>query len=295
MELRQLRTFSAIARLGSFAQAADALGYAQSSVTTHIQTLEAEMKVKLFERLAHRVELTQPGRALLPYAEQILKLAAEALVITVNPSLPQGTLTLGTNESLGTYRLPKLLEIYRKEYPQVELALKFNNCEKICEDLRQNKIDAALIINNKTWENDIVSVNISQENMVFIAAPNHPLAPLPAVNPKDLARTCVILTEPGCSYRQTLEQFLKNERTTPQSTLEASSVETIKQLVMLGLGISLLPQFAVEKELSDGKLFALPWKKPISDFHVQLLYHRDKWLSPTLQSFFQTVHRYSTL
>lgn len=295
MELRQLKTFATIAGLGSFAQAADALGYAQSSVTTHIQTLEAEMNVKLFERLGHRVELTQQGKALLPYAEQILKLASEALAITANSAIPQGTLTLGTNESLGTYRLPKLLEMYRREYPQVELVLKFSNCEKICEDLRQNKIDAALIINNKTWGNDIVSGNISQEKMVFIATPNHSLAQKTSIVPEDLAETGVILTEPGCSYRQTLEQLLKNSRVTPQSTLEANSIETIKQLAILGMGVSLLPCFAVEKELSEGRLVALPWANPISDFYVQLLYHRDKWLSPTLKSFFQVVSQYSCL
>jgi DNA-binding transcriptional LysR family regulator len=145
MEFRQLKTFVTIATLGSFVQAADALGYAQSTITNHIQMLENEMGVRLFERLGHRVMLTNQGKSLLPYAEQILKLTSEAVKIVGDPAVPQGNLIIGSNESLGTYRLPILLQAYRQAYPKVEMILRFVNCDTIYEDIRKNKIDVVMV------------------------------------------------------------------------------------------------------------------------------------------------------
>jgi DNA-binding transcriptional LysR family regulator len=89
----------------------------------------------------------------------------------------------------------------------------------------------------------------------------------------------------------TLEKLFKDFRLAPQSILEAGSIETIKQLVMSGLGISMLPRFTVEKELADGRIQAIRWDGPVPGYIVQLLYHKDKWLSPTLQAFLQVVRR----
>lgn len=293
MEFRHLKTFVTIAKLGSFVQAAVAQGYAQSSITNHIHTLETELGVRLFERLGHRVVLTAQGKSLLSYAEQMLRLSTEAAKSIANSDILHGTLTIGTNESLGAYRLPPLLQAYRKAYPQVELILKFANCDVICDDIRKNTMDVGVIINNQVKEHDLVVEEISREQMLFLADPNHWLAQKEAVRPWDLAETCVILTAPGCSYRLTLEKIFKDSGLKPQSILEAGSIETIKQLVMIGLGIAMLPRFTVEKELAEGRMHAICWAGPIPDYAIQLVHHKDKWLSPTLQAFFQAVRQHS--
>lgn len=292
MELRQLKTFALIAKLGSFVQAADRLGYAQSTITNHIQILENEMGVRLFERLGHRVMLTNQGKSLLPYAEQVIKLTSEALTIIANTDDLQGKLTIGTGESLGTYRLPGVFQTYRRAYPKVEMILKFASCTTICDRIRNNEIDVGIIINDKIMGEDLIVENISDEQMLFLTAPDHPLALKKIITPHDLAETCVILTEPGCSYRSSVERILKDCRVSPQSFLEASSIETIKQLIMLGLGISMLPRFTVEKELAEGRIHAICWDGPIPNYKVQMLYHKDKWISPTLQSFLGTTREY---
>jgi DNA-binding transcriptional LysR family regulator len=289
MELRQLKTFAAIAKLGSFVQAADMLGYAQSTITSHIQILENEMGVRLFERFGHRIMLTNQGKSLLPYAEQIIKLTSEALAITANTDVPRGKLAIGTSESLGTYRLPGLFQNYRRAYPKVEMILKFANCTTICDSIRTNEIDIGIIINDKIVEEDLIVEDISNEQMLFLAAADNPLALKETITPYDLAETCVILTEPGCSYRSSVEKIVKDFRVSPQSFLEASSTEAIKQLIMLGLGISMLPRFTVEKELAEGRIHNICWDGPIPEYKVQMLYHKDKWISPTLQTFLSTA------
>lgn len=285
MEFRQLKTFVNIAKLGSFAQAAEKLGYAQSTITNQIQTLENEVGVKLFERLGHRIMLTHHGKSLLLYAEQIIHLTSEALEAVSNTDTPQGKLIIGTSESLGTYRLPELLSDYRRTYPKVDMIIKYDNCSTICDYLRTNQIDIGFTIDNRKYEDDLLVYHISKEQMLFLVSPDHPLSKKEKVTPNDLSDTGIIYTEPGCSYRQTMEEVLSNFKISLQSVLEASSIESIKQLIMLGLGISMLPHFTVEKELADSRLCAVAWEGPNPDYYMRMLHHKDKWISPTIQAF----------
>jgi DNA-binding transcriptional LysR family regulator len=144
MELRQLKTFLLIAKSGSFVRAADELGYAQSTITNHIQMLENEMGVRLFERLGHRVVLTHQGKALLPYAEQVIKLTSEALEVVANPDIPQGKLTIGTTTSLGTYCLPELFQILPQGLSEGGDDIKVRNRNTICNDIRKNELISGL-------------------------------------------------------------------------------------------------------------------------------------------------------
>lgn len=124
MEYKQLISFVTVAKLGSFTKTAEKLSYAQSTVSAHIQSLEEELSTVLFERLGRRVSLTREGKKLLFYAEQIIKLNDEAREIILGSASPRGTITIGSPESLCVYRLPHLLQEYRKLYPKVELILK---------------------------------------------------------------------------------------------------------------------------------------------------------------------------
>ncbi len=106
MEIKQLTTFSVIAKTGNFSEAAKILGYAQPTVTTHIQSLEAELNVKLFERLGHRVKLTPQGKRLLCYSEHILKYSSEAITELSSNGTIAGKISVGANESFSVVRLP---------------------------------------------------------------------------------------------------------------------------------------------------------------------------------------------
>lgn len=292
MDFRQLKTFLSIAKIGSFVQAAAYLGYTQSTVTTHIKDLESYLEIKLFDRLGHKVNLTAEGRCFKTYAEKIMKLADEAKEAVTPSDTPHGTMILGTGESLSTYKLPALLQAYRRDYAKVEIILKFANCNKIRDSIRNNEVDIALIIDRQVEYPDFIVKCLSVEPMFFITAPDHPLAKK-TISPQDLLETCLILTEPGCSYRATIEKLLTDSFATPRSCMEVNSTETIKQLVMLGLGISLLPQYAIEKELQNHQLVTADWHVPLPEYRIQLIYHKSKWLSPALRAFVETVDRLS--
>lgn len=289
MEFRQLQALVAIAQAGSFVQAAQDLGYAQSTITAQIQGLEAELGVRVFERLGRRVFLTAEGENLLPYAEKILQLAVQGKEAAQATGEPRGRLVIGSGESLSTYRLPPLFRDFRSRYHQVEVALKFSNCCLMRELIRKNEVDLGILIDQKVTDPDLYTELLSQEDMIFLVSPGHPLAMEKGVGPNQLADQCIILTEPGCSFRRTFETILREAGITSRSTLEVNSLESIKQFVGLGLGVAMLPRFTAATELAEGRIVSLNWAGPMPEYYVQAVYHKDKWLSPTLQVFLKLV------
>ncbi|MDD7794458.1 LysR family transcriptional regulator [Clostridium sp. 'White wine YQ'] len=287
MDLKQLNSFVTICKLQSFTGAADELGYAQSTITTQIKLLENELEVKLFERIGKNISLTYQGKKLLPYAKQMLKMSAEIKDVITNDSVPSGVLTIGAAESLCVLRLPEILKEYRSLYPQVEISLKFGSCSEFRHFLRDNIIDVAFSLGTKIDGSDFVTEIVSNEEMLLLTAPGHKLINKEVVYPKDIENEQLILTEVGCSYRAVFENMLGSYNIKPNLILETGSVQAIKQFTMSGLGISLLPRVAVEEELAQGRLVKLNWA--INDFGIvsQVIYHKDKWISPALKAFLE--------
>lgn len=285
MDFKQLNAFVAISKFQSFTKAAETLGYAQSSITNQIKLLENELEVRLFERIGKNVTLTHEGKKLLPYAKQMLKLSNDIKNTVFNKETPSGTLTIGAAESLCVLRLPEILKEYKKLYPEVEVSLKFGSCSDFRYFLTDNIIDVAFSLGIKIDSDEFISEVEIPEPMLLLAYPGHPLINKKAVLPEDIENEPLILTETGCSYRAALENILTNCTVKPNVALETGSVQAIKQFTMSGLGITLLPKVAVEDEINSGKLIPLNWSGPDFQIISQVLYHKDKWISPALREF----------
>jgi DNA-binding transcriptional LysR family regulator len=285
MDLKQLNSFITICKLQSFTQAADSLGYAQSTITTQIKLLENELGVKLFERIGKSITLTHQGKKLLPYAKQMLKLSSEIKNVLTSEEVPSGVLTIGAAESLCVLRLPEILKEYRRLYPNVEVSMKFGNCTDFRHFLRDNFIDVAFSLGTRIESEDFITEISFDEPMLLLTAPGHHLIDKSEVLPEDIAKEPLILTELGCSYRAVFENMLNSLNLKANVVLETGSVQAIKQFTMSGLGVTLLPKVAVEEELSSGRLVALNWSGPDFGIVSQVLYHKDKWLSPALKAF----------
>lgn len=290
MELRQLNTFMAIAEHGSFSKAAQELGYAQSTITSQIQVLEAELNVRLFERLGHNIALTHEGRKLLPISEQILRLSKEAKTILSHQSEPSGSLSIGAVESLCVTKLPKLLAEYRSRYPAVELLIKFGTSDEFMGALKSNAIDIAFFVDQVITNDDFIKMMESLEPMALICTPEHSLAGRDKVYPQDLSGEPLILTESCCGYRKHFDSILSQFNIKPRSVIETGNVQAIKQLILSGMGITFLPQTAVEEELQQKRLVRLSWEGPEFRIFTQVMYHRTKWMSAALKAFIDLIH-----
>jgi DNA-binding transcriptional LysR family regulator len=121
--------------------------------------------------------------------------------------------------------------------------------------------------------------------VLVIASSDHPLARAPEVRAVDLVGEPILLTEPGCNYRNLFEHALIADGVYPASNLEFGSIETIKQCVMARMGIAVLPAVAVAAEIAQGRLVALNWSARPIEVVTQIVWHKDKWLSPALRAF----------
>ncbi len=285
MDTRYLQTFREVAKWQSFTKAAEALGYAQSSVTTQVQNLETEFGVELFERWGRKIRLTHAGEQLMRYAEQVLSLMQEAREVLSQESQLAGTLTIGTVESLAAFYLPPYIQAFRREHPQMKVLIRPGVCSDLIQGVREGVYDFAVILDRLHHHPDLTCVNLAEEEMAVIAPPGHRLAARDEVRPEDFAGETLIVTEAGCSYREMMEGVLRAAGTTPESSLEFGSLEAIKQCVVYGLGVSLLPRIAVEAEVRQGQLVILPFRHPGIRIYRQLVYHNKKWMSQALRRF----------
>jgi DNA-binding transcriptional LysR family regulator len=268
------------------------LNYAQSSVSAQIQALESEFGRPLFERIGKRVMLTQAGQQLKSYADEILRLADEALIAIPNDCEPSGTLTIGSVESLCTYRLSPILGHYRSLYPKVELIFRTGICSNLRKSVMDGTLDAALTLEPSVSSEVLISEPLIQEPMLVLAHAHHPLVHNDRVRPQDLDGETILVTEPGCSYREIFERILSDAGIKAPMKIEFASVEAIKQCVIAGLGIAVLPEMAVAKEVEQKQLIPLHWDGPKFAIITQLCWHKDKWISPALRAFLDMTKQF---
>lgn len=292
MEIKYLNTFLVVARELSFSKASDVLNYAQSSVTAHIQSLENELGVQLFERLGKKVVLTEEGHRLLSYAEKITELVEEAKDEVPGSSAPGGVLVIGAHESQCAYRLPPILREFRTRYPKVRLVFRpIISDRNLHELLRQGSIDAAFMLDIPVTPTGLAVERLINENIMVLAHPEHRLARLDKVLPQEMNKETILTTEEGCAYRRLFEQALGDAGVRPAAKIEFSSIESIKQCVIAGLGIAVLPEMTVSRELAAGEITALHWSGPAFPVMTMIAWHKDKRITPTLEAFLDTTRR----
>ncbi|XJZ27474.1 LysR family transcriptional regulator [Bacillota bacterium Lsc_1132] len=280
MELRHLITLKTIVERGGFKKAAEHLGYAQSSVTTHIQELEEEVGKPLFDRLGKKVVLTHYGERLLSYAVKIIELHAQALSTDEEPI---GDLIIGISESLTISRVPSILLEYKKSYPNVNLSLKSIENYNVASKLQNGDIDLALVLEKEDWSMpEIYSEKLKREKMVLISP----------LEKEENTRT-VLYTERLCSYKSVFDEYLRYKQMDVKESLDFQSVEAIKQCVRSGLGISIVPYFSVKEEIESNKLKGEEVEPELPAIATFLTYHKDKWLSPSMKSMISLIRNHA--
>ncbi|MER6128926.1 LysR family transcriptional regulator [Streptomyces sp. NPDC001795] len=287
MELRLLVTFEKVATVLSFTRAAAELKYAQSSVTSQIRTLESSLGTELFDRLGSRIRLTEAGERLLPYARQIIELSEEARAAVSGAQEPAGTLTVGTMESLTSYRLPPLLELFHHRYPKVRLSLRTTIGDETRQALRQGAYDLGFLMEEQTEHAGLETEVLAVERLALVAAAGHPLAGK-EIAACDLVRESLLATEPGCAYRDLFERELT--ALAPVDFMEFGTIEATKRAAAAGLGISLLPEVTVAAELAEGSLVRLLWEPPFT-LRTQLAWRAGKRLPAHARLFVQQARK----
>lgn len=284
MDVKNLITFIHVAEKNSFTKAARTLGYSQSTVSFQIRQLETELNVQLFERINHTVALTERGREVLKYAHQISKLTQELERGMQEEQAVCGHFRLAVPDSLCDSLLEEGFADFRSRYPGITLKIIATGTEEMFRLINQNEADAILTLDNHIYDTGYVIVREEQVRMHFVAASGHPLTEEENVSVRELVREPFVLTEKGMSYRRLMDEKLAAMSLEIQPVLEVGSTRILCSLVEQGVGISYLPDYVTARGVKEGRLAFIH----VEDFDIeiwkQLLYHRDKWVSPRMES-----------
>jgi DNA-binding transcriptional LysR family regulator len=242
VELRHIYTFQAIVKEGSFFRAAEKLMYAQSTITLHIQQLEAELGVKLFIRQGKKVQLTEAGRSLQEQADSLVARATALQETMFNLVAGEaGHVRVGAIEPTASLRLPQILVPFCQERPRIHLTIEVGNTKVISQRVASGKLDIG-ICSPPDAHLGLDFEPLFTEQMTLLLPQDHPLADQPTIHIQDLKGQRLLLNERGCAYRETIERILQQHRVNPYSGLEIGSLETIKHAVQRGLGLAIVPR-----------------------------------------------------
>lgn len=249
MDSADLKTFEAVARMGGMSRAAVELHTVQSNVTARIRLLEQELGTRLFVRQSRGVSLTPAGRRLLPYAERMRDLLAQARHAVTDDGTPQGPLLLGSLETTAALRLPHILAAFAQAWPAVDLTLATGTSATLIEDVLRSRLDGALVV-GPVHHPELTEELMVREEMVLVTAGG--VAGWDALRHRGDLK--IVVFRAGCAYRAQLETMLAERGAVGVRRIELGTLEGILGCVAAGIGVTLLPRGVIDAVWRDGRL-----------------------------------------
>ena len=308
MDFHQLRIFLEVARQKSFSRAAENIFLSQPTVSAHIKSLENEIGTPLFDRGQRELQLTQAGKILFKYAQELLDIKEEALLaIQKDYQILQGHLGIAASSVPGAYLLPRLLKTFHRKYPQVTFSVLLRDTKQVLESVKEYTYDLGFT-GEPGIKEGLGQVKLVEDELVLISSGETKIQGAKKTDIKEPGlfsleiSECLqmpfILREPGSATRKVFEKALQ-KRFGQNLTLNVigyfESQEAIKEAVKAGLGVTVISKKAVEKELESGllvgyKIKGLPLKR-----NFYLVFRKKRILPPLSQAFLQFTLQFFNL
>lgn len=284
---RRLQVFHTVARLLSFTKAAETLHMTQPAVTFQIRQLEEYFNTRLFDRTHNRISLTQAGERVFEYADRIISLYAEmdSKVRDLTGDV-SGILIIGASTTIAEYVLPSLLGEFQEQHGGINIRLKVSNSTGIVHMVEDNSVDVGVVESPVTNKNLAVEV-CWHDKLVLVCPPNHPMAKKSKITVEDLKALPFICREEGSGTREFICEYLakKNVQLNDLNLgLEVGNPEAIKSAVEAGLGVSIVSQATIVKELKLGTLVGRPLDPPL-ERPFSIVYQRQKFRLRAIEEF----------
>ncbi len=284
MDFKNLSTFIQVAELNSFTKAGEKLGYSQPTISFQIKQLEKDLGVQLFERIGHTITLTEKGKNVLAYAQQICRTSEEMLQLASKDCEPKGIIRLAMADSLCTPLIINKFVEFTTLYPKVSLNIKTAGTNELFRLLDHNEADIVCTLDNHIYDTSYIISNEEKIGVNFVCSVVNPLSKLKRVTIDDLISQPFILTEKGMSYRRLLDENLAQKSIEIHPILEIGSADHISKLVEANAGVAFLPDYVTEKAVKEKKIVRLSVDDINIELWKQLLYHRNKWVSLQMQT-----------
>ncbi|RKD22842.1 transcriptional regulator [Ammoniphilus oxalaticus] len=251
---QHLVVFVKVVDLKSFSQAAEQLHMTQPAVSQYIQSLERLMGVKLLDRTSKMVRLNKAGEIVYHHAVEILGLYSrmQSLVDDLS-NTASGTLSIGASYTFGEHVLPHIIAKLSKQYPHIKPTITIGNTKEISDLVRNHQLDIGIVEGNFN-QRQLSVENFAEDLMYIFTSAEHPFTQLEMITAAELKEETWIVREVGSGTREAAEKMFVSFGFIPVKVLEFGSAQLIKESVEAGLGITLLSQWATQKELSLGTL-----------------------------------------
>lgn len=253
--LEQLVILRAVAKGGSFKNAAQSLFLTQPAVSLQIQNLEKQLKTNLFDRTKKQIELTEAGTLLLRYSNRILALCEESSRVLDDLSeLQSGKLVIGASQTTGTYLMPKIIGLFQQKYPNINVKLNVDSTRKVAWHLMNRQVDIGIVGGKipKELRKILEITPYVEDELALIVPPSHPYVKLECIKKEDLYDLKFISLNSYSTIRTVVDDTLsKNgiDVTRLKVEMELNSIEAIKNAVQSSLGAAFVSVSAITKEL----------------------------------------------
>jgi DNA-binding transcriptional LysR family regulator len=293
--LDQLRILKAIAVEGSFKRAADSLYVSQPAVSLQVQNLERQLDVPLFDRGGRRAQLTEAGHLLLTYGEKILTLCQETCrAIEDLQNLQGGTLIVGASQTTGTYLLPRMIGIFRQQYPDVAVQLHVHSTRRTSWSVANGQVDLAIVGGEIPAElqESLKILPYAEDELALILPVNHELAQIGVVQRDDLYQLQFIALDSQSTIRKVIDQVLTRcgiDTRRLKIEMELNSIEAIKNAVQSGLGAAFVSVSAIEKELEMEVLHRAKVEEVVVKRLLSVIYNPNRYRSKAADAFIREI------
>ncbi len=256
MDTESLKAFIAVARTASFSEAARELFITQPAVSKRIASLEAHLNHTLFDRLGKEVALTEAGNTLMPDALKILQNIhdTERAIRELSGEIV-GTLRVATSHHIGLHHLPPVLRAFASQHRNVNLQFEFLDSEQAHDKVMKGECELAVVTLAPKLEAPLESAVLWHDPLKFVAGPDHPLAKASSLSLKDLSMQPAILPDLNTFTGRLVKATFDKKSLSIKLSMATNYLETIKMMVSVGLGWSVLPTTLIDKHM---KVLDLP-------------------------------------
>jgi DNA-binding transcriptional LysR family regulator len=289
MEIRNLNTFLQVAAIQNFTQAARLLGYSQSNVSAQIQQLEQDVGAPLFDRIGRSVTLTQYGRNLLPFAQQIVTTAFRMENLCRSETAMTGTIRIGIVESLFEVFFEAAIQRYHHRFPHVKVELTVDAASTLQELLKKNQIDFACLIDDPLLLTEWNCWYSLQVSIVIASNPTNALTLKKQVDFDDLKNQEFILMEESATYSINFIRSMAARGIEVNPFLILQNARIARRLVENGDYITVLPIYSVKEAIEKGSVTLLKNLDYEQHQNVQFILHRNKVLTPLIEGFLEEL------
>ncbi|MTD31124.1 LysR family transcriptional regulator [Planomicrobium sp. YIM 101495] len=290
----KLEIFVTTAEQKSFTRAAELMHLTPSAVSLSIKALEKKLEVKLFERTNKFVQLTTAGQAVFSHAKEIL-LKYDSMKTAIAELEPATNMpvSIGAAYTFGEYFLPGIIYAFSKRYPGITPDIVIQNSKSIAEGVHKQELDIGFIVEGEVGDLDVDIHLYTEEEMVLVAPPNHPLVKNSQVDRQLLEAETWIIREEGSGTREVTDKLFAQLGIRPKRIMSFGSSQTIKSSVALGLGVSYLSESTVRAETLDGTLSAIRLEDYPNKSRFHAVTHQSKFHSPSAQLFKEFLDSYA--